>query len=91
MLLGVLQVVDGQERFAHAYVNAVTIAKRWRRPHAPGWMPPKPARPGAGRHTLSSYMKKMGYEVPPILGPNNTGQRLRYVARCWPITVPTCR
>lgn len=58
--------------------DAIEVAKPWARTQAPEWSPVSTRF--RGRHTLDQYMKRVGYQVPAIHGPMNTGKRLAETA-----------
>lgn len=58
--------------------DAIEVARPWARTQAPAWSPVSTRF--RGRHTLDQYMKRVGYQVPTVHGPMNTGKRLAETA-----------
>jgi hypothetical protein len=78
-LASCLSDADDQAWFAEHVLNAIPLAKRWkRRFHADVVfkVDPKLRR---GRHQLHRYFELIGYTVPTAFGPGNSAQRIRYV------------
>ena len=63
--------------FSEPLVDAKVISKLWKKKFFPDVQFPYVT--GQGRHRLAEYMKLIGYSVPSIHGPRNTGQRIRHV------------
>ena len=70
---------DG-EWFSSNVINAIPIAKKWKREFYPNvTFPRDPNRPMRGRNRLDRYLELIRYDVPSILGPGNSAKRIRDV------------
>lgn len=71
---------DDAEWFGENVINAIPIARRWKRKVFPNVeLLVDPNNPMKGKHQLHHYMKLIGYPVPTAFGPGNSAQRIRYV------------
>lgn len=71
---------DDREWFRDNVLNAIPIARRWKRVAFPDVVfNVDPKNPMRGRHQLQRYFDLIGYSVPSALGPGNSAQRIRYV------------
>tara|TARA_B100000902_G_scaffold308715_1_gene297933 strand:+ start:40 stop:696 length:657 start_codon:yes stop_codon:yes gene_type:complete len=70
---------DG-EWFSSNVINAIPIAKKWRKEFHPHVVFKKdPKQPMLGKNRLDRYLKLIGYDVPPMHGPGNSAKRIKYV------------
>lgn len=66
--------------FSENVINAIPIAKAWKKKHHPGVVFKKdPKKPMLGKNSLDKYLKLIEYPVPKAFGPGNSAQRIRYV------------
>ncbi len=66
--------------FAEHVINAIPLAKRWKRKyHADVLFEVNPKPRMRGRHQLHRYFELIGYSVPKAFGPGNSAQRIRHV------------
>jgi hypothetical protein len=71
---------EDRDWFAANVVNAIPIAKRWKRQAHPDVVfTVDPKRVGRGRNRLELYLDLAGYDVPAHLRSGNSAQRIRYV------------
>lgn len=70
---------DASEVLRPAFRDGKQTAKRWARIVHPDYQ--FEVRPRGGRYSLDQFLRLVGYPVPRIHGPGNTGDRLRYVIR----------
>ena len=63
--------------FSEHLVDGKVITKQWKKNFFPNVQFSYVV--GYGRHRLAEYMKLIGYSVPSIHGPWNTGQRIRHI------------
>jgi len=70
------------EWFSNNVINAIPIAKKWRKEFYPSIVFKKnPKQPMLGKNRLDRYLRLIKYDIPSILGPGNSAQRIRYVRK----------
>jgi hypothetical protein len=60
-------------------INMLPLARRWTEKHHSDLKNKKKPKGGSGQHSLAALLKLIDYDVPKILGPGNSANRLREV------------